>query len=225
MKKSIFSIVIVSSAVLFSTPALSFGLGDIATPSAVSGLLGGGSATASVSSLSKQQGSMMTKAVSSYENLTKAQALFAEALGLEEELDFLNTETAQIGSGKFSEEESLEKYIAVSNKTQEVIDAKVAEGAELSEESKTTFGKGLVPFAVGTGELVGVTKGIPDWLSGAAGSGVAGLSTLASGLDSFPKIMSATEALMSNMGTIISYAGNQGIDTSDVKAQAANLSL
>lgn len=213
--KTIFSISLLVAANSISA------FGGLSLP----GLGGGDSGGADVGDLLNQQGTMMKNAVGAYKSLTEAQAFFAEALGLKDDLAYLHSEAEQLGSGKFSDEDALEKYTSISEKTQEAIDEKIASGATLTEESKVIFQKGMSPYSKGVVQIIGVATGIPDWLKGAKSAGVAGISKLASGLSALPKVASAAQKFIITTETMISFADTQNIDTAELKADTSNISL
>lgn len=136
---------LVTMASVASVPAYSFGLGDLAklknslTPEA---------ATPAVDSYSAQEGLVKQYGVAATD-ITFAQQLFAEALGLKQEVADIQEAIDALKSGAVMDKDTIARVTELSTELNAKLQAKIAEGEELSAESKKKYASAFLPLFKG----------------------------------------------------------------------------
>jgi len=126
--------------------------------------IGGGDSNEGGNALELQLELIAGLGIASY-SFTKATEKFADAL----QLDALAREAKELGKKDPSKDESvIGIHLDFNNEALEQVNAKIAEGAELSAEGKKDFAEGLLPYAAGMAAMVKMAKIAPEFLKAAA---------------------------------------------------------
>ena len=151
------------------------------------------------------------------------QAELAEAFGLKKEAADLRAQAESITSGATLSQDDLKKTRAVTDEAMALNQAKMDEGAELSEEGQEHYIAGLLLSAQG----VSATKDMADDASAFGVSAKDQISSasmmqkakvtskLAAGMYVVQELPGFTSALMSNFGQLATYAKNADIPVPD----------
>ena len=183
----------------------------------VPGLGGGG---VDVDSLLAAQGDVVKTLSSSLRNLTAAQILMAEALGLKEEAASARELSSSLESGDLSGKDDIKKAVSNSVSTQEKINSTIAEGAVLSAESKLQFGKSLLPYGKGSFGMVKTgqkAKAQAESVSQTKNPMVLRkVGTLLYVAKNTPKLL---KTFSGSTKALLKFARSNGIDTSDIESE------
>ncbi|NYF37728.1 hypothetical protein [Stenotrophomonas sp. JAI102] len=136
------------------------------------GLVGGGDSAASSSAAAPDaaaQEALVRRFVSSQSHSLQAQASFARAFGLAEQVQLLEAERTALSSGSVNVDQ-MKKSVSVSENAQAAINERVAAQPELSAESKKHYADGLVALVASAAE--------GQKLSGEASNFAAGMKSL-----------------------------------------------
>ena len=126
--------------------------------------IGGGDSNEGGNALELQLELIAGLGIASY-SFTKATEKFADAL----QLDALARKAKELGKKDPSKDESvIGIHLDFNNEALEQVNAKIAEGAELSAEGKKDFAEGLLPYAAGMAAMVKMAKIAPEFLKAAA---------------------------------------------------------
>jgi len=142
--KLLSKIALVSFVTVMAVPAHSFGLGDLKKLKKAEEV----TATPAVDSYSAQEGlvKQYNKAAS---DITSAQQMFAEALGLKQEVVDIQEAIDALKSGSVMDKDTIARVAELSAELNDKLQAKVAEGDELSAESKKKYASAFLPLFKG----------------------------------------------------------------------------
>jgi hypothetical protein len=142
--KSLSKITLVSLIAVMASSAHSFGLGDLKNLKTTEEA----TAAPAVDSYSAQEGlvKQYNKAAS---DITTAQQMFAEALGLKQEVTDIQEAIDALKSGSVMDKDTIARVAELSTELNEKLQAKIAEGEELSAESKKKYASAFLPLFKG----------------------------------------------------------------------------
>jgi hypothetical protein len=178
----------------------------------------GGGIGASQGDVEAQQSQLVKRFVGAQEDLIDAQSLIADALGLKEEKEKLDTEAKALGTGNV-DKSSLQKSVTLTENANKAIQKKIDEGATLSDKGKVLLGKSLVPYAksvTGTGGMVADAKILADGIQGQIkAAGMTGAMKIKKafdvGLYLAPKIPTFAGGQLSQLKKMIDFARKAGV--------------
>lgn len=205
----------------YASPSMAFGLPSIP------GIGGGSSGSASsvnLDALTTQQTELLKSMAVSLLNLSKAQAMMFSALGDDERAKAAQHTVDTLGTGTLTGKDGMKKALESSLELNDYAKQDIAKAGTLSDASKATFTKSLLPYGLGTAGLVAVGKKAAD-----AGQSLAHTidPTILSKLSSLLYVAKESPTLMSAFASttsqLVTYATSQGIDTSAIKAAGANM--
>lgn len=151
--------VVVGLVSVMASPVYSFGLSDLTGDKKESSAPAVDSYAAQ-DSLVKQYGVAVT-------DITAAQQIFAEALGLKKEVAEIQEAIDALESGAVMDADSIERVTELSNELSEKLQAKVASSEELSTEAKVQYAKGFLPLMKGLYETKKIGDEAENFVAGA----------------------------------------------------------
>jgi hypothetical protein len=192
------------------------------SPAGLKDLLKKKSKDVDISGLVQQQGSLIVSLVAGMEEYSSGQKYIANALGLKEEAEKIESEHEALASGNVNDEDSIKRSMRRSSSSQELIDQKISEGNALSEEAKGEFVKALPHYARGTAHTLNLLPQVKDWGSASAvAMKDAGLVNsvkmkrdLESGLYIAKALPDYAKNAKNSYDSLISYSRSNNIDTS-----------
>jgi hypothetical protein len=217
--RTLSAIALVVSAV-YASPSMAFGLPSIPG-------IGGSSGSApsvNVDALTTQQTELVKSMAVSLLNLSKAQAMMFTALGDDDRAKAAQHTADSLGSGTLTGTHDMKKALNSSLELNDYAKQDIAKAGTLSDASKATFAKSLVPYGLGTAGLVAAGKKAAD-----AGQSLTHTMdpTILFKLSSLLYVAKEAPTLMSAFGSttsqLVTYATSQGIDTSAIKVAGANM--
>lgn len=212
--------VVLFSSAIYAVPSMAFGLPSIP---GISGSASSG-ASVDVGSLTKQQADLLVTVSESLRNLSNAQSIMADSLGLKEEAAAAKAVADKLAAGNLTGKDDTAKVVESSLSVNKAIADKIAKGEALSSVSKTKFATSLLPYGAGSVGMVAAAKKAAD----AAQSLAHTIDpTVLFKLDSLLYVAKQAPTLISSFsgatGQIVSFASAQGIDTTPLKTVAAKL--
>jgi hypothetical protein len=188
----------------------------------------GGDETAQLSAADAldQQAELMEQVTKSLTNLASSQSLMAEALGLKEEATIASQNAADLGAGGLTGSDDMEKRLASSDSVTDAIEVKMAEGEQLSDESKKIFASSLSPYGVGSVGMVTSAKSAATTASSLTSSADPQILAKIDELKSIISFGKASPSIISGFKdtttSIIKFAQANNIDTSELEADIAD---
>jgi hypothetical protein len=165
-------------------------------------------------------------------DVTSSQQMFAEALGLKQEVAEIQESIDVLESGAVMDEDAIERVTASSNELNEQLQAKMAESGELSAEAKAQYSKGFLPLLKGLYE----TKKVGDEAQTYIGSAKQTISTasmmnkmsvtnkLSAGMYVAKEMPGFSKNLFNTSKDLFAFAKKQGIPVpDDATALAADM--
>ena len=187
----------------------------------VPGLGGGG---VDVDSLMTAQEDVVKTLSSSLRNLSAAQILMANALGLKEEAAVAKEISDNLASGDLSGKDDIKKAVSNSLSTQNKINDTISGGSALTAQSKVEFAKSLFPYGKGSVEMVSTgrkAKAQADSVSQTKNPLVLKkLNTLLFVAQNTPKLL---KTFSGSTKSVIKFAKSNGLDTSEIESQLASM--
>ncbi|MDG2442402.1 MAG: hypothetical protein P8M13_03985 [Luminiphilus sp.] len=173
-----------------------------------------------------QQAELMEQVTKSLTNLASAQTLMAEALGLKEEAAIASQNATDLEAGGLTGSDDMEKRLASSDTVTDAIEAKMAEGEQLSDESKKIFASSLPPYGVGSVGMVTSAKSAATTASNLTSSADPQILAKMDELKSIVSFGKAAPSIISGFkdttGSILKFAQANNIDTSELEADIAD---
>lgn len=223
-----------SSLAQFHWPSIP---GLTSSSTSTSSLSSSSSASSSTNGLAAQQDQLVHAYVTADAETVQGQAKLAEALGLKDQAAKLNAEAKALQSGSTVTDDEVKQADTVINDAQPAIDAKLQQSQNLSDESKQTYGQGLLHLAVGVNDTVKLRGpatqfGAEISQKGASPQGWVSGGIFLSHFHKFQAGLYVAKHLPHHLGTVsnglqnaISFAQNHGIpvppDATDAARQAA----
>ena len=152
--------------------------------------------------------------------ITESQILMAEAFGLKEEKEKLESLQAAYASGNVADKNAIKKQRAVTDSVNKEINKKMEEGAELSAESKKLYAKSLVPYSLGVAlfkesVVPEAEKSVDDAKNVIANGSLVDKLKLTKKLGTIfylaPKVVPELKSLLSGASKYITYAKKNNI--------------
>lgn len=221
----IFSIFATMALVLTQLPAAQAGPFD-KFKKAIPGMGGDETPQLSAADALDQQAELMEQVTKSLTSLAGAQTLMAEALGLKEEAAIASQNATDLEAGGLTGSDDMEKRLASSDTVTDAIEAKMAEGEQLSDESKKIFASSLPPYGVGSVGMVTSAKSAATTASNLTSSADPQILAKIDELKSIVSFGKAAPSIISGFkdttGSIIKFAQANNIDTSELEADIAD---
>ena len=221
----IFSIFATMALVLTQLPAAQAGPFD-KFKKAIPGMGGDETPQLSAADALDQQAELMEQVTKSLTSLANAQTLMAEALGLKEEAAIAAQNASDLEAGGLTGSDDMEKRLASSDTVTDAIEAKMAEGEQLSDESKKIFASSLPPYGVGSVGMVTSAKSAATTASNLTSSADPQILAKIDELKSIVSFGKAAPSIISGFkdttGSIIKFAQANNIDTSELEADIAD---
>ena len=221
----IFSIFATMALVLTQLPAAQAGPFD-KFKKAIPGMGGDETPQLSAADALDQQAELMEQVTKSLTSLAGAQTLMAEALGLKEEAAIASQNATDLEAGGLTGSDDIEKRLASSDTVTDAIEAKMAEGEQLSDESKKIFASSLPPYGVGSVGMVTSAKSAATTASNLTSSADPQILAKIDELKSIVSFGKAAPSIISGFkdttGSIIKFAQANNIDTSELEADIAD---
>ena len=221
----IFSIFATMALVLTQLPAAQAGPFD-KFKKAIPGMGGNETPQLSAADALDQQAALMEQVTKSLTNLASAQTLMAEALGLKEEAAIAAQNASDLEAGGLTGSDDMEKRLASSDTVTDAIEAKMAEGEQLSDESKKIFASSLPPYGLGSAGMVTSAKSAATTASNLTSSADPQILAKMDELKSIVSFGKAAPSIISGFkdttGSIIKFAQANNIDTSELEADIAD---
>lgn len=221
----IFSIFATMALVLTQLPAAQAGPFDN-FKKAIPGMGGDETPQLSAADALDQQAELMEQVTKSLTSLAGAQTLMAEALGLKEEAAIASQNATDLEAGGLTGSDDMEKRLASSDTVTDAIEAKMAEGEQLSDESKKIFASSLPPYGVGSVGMVTSAKSAATTASNLTSSADPQILAKIDELKSIVSFGKAAPSIISGFkdttGSIIKFAQANNIDTSELEADIAD---
>jgi len=214
--QSLWCIVLMSSATMFPTGAYAFSLGNVVESLSNTEEASEESQQAPEIDLVAAEEDVVRMISSSLRNLTLAQAIIFEAIGLKEEAAIAEEYAQSMEEGSLMGKKEMETNISRSKEMNEKIVEKLAEKQDLDEDAKVMFATSLPPYAKGA--ISGI-QGSQRAISIAQSIQSNPLNVLKFGTVLFvakeaPGLISS---FMDTTGTIQEFATYQGIPTEDLE--------
>ncbi|MDG1215219.1 MAG: hypothetical protein P8N17_04365 [Luminiphilus sp.] len=173
-----------------------------------------------------QQAALMGQVTKSLTNLASSQTLMAEALGLKEEAAIASQNATDLEAGGLTGSDDMEKRLASSGTVTDAIEAKMAEGEQLSDESKKIFASSLPPYGMGSVGMVTSAKSAAATASNLTSSADPQILAKMDELKSIVSFGKAAPSIISGFkdttASIIKFAQANNIDTSELEADIAD---
>lgn len=221
----ILSIFATMALVLTQLPAAQAGPFD-KFKKAIPGMGGNETPQLSAADALDQQAALMEQVTKSLTNLASAQTLMAEALGLKEEAAIAAQNASDLEAGGLTGSDDMEKRLASSDTVTDAIEAKMAEGEQLSDESKKIFASSLPPYGLGSAGMVTSAKSAATTASNLTSSADPQILAKMDELKSIVSFGKAAPSIISGFkdttGSIIKFAQANNIDTSELEADIAD---
>ena len=221
----IFSIFATMALVLTQLPAAQAGPFD-KFKKAIPGMGGDETPQLSAADALNQQAELMEQVTKSLTSLAGAQTLMAEALGLKEEAAIASQNATDLEAGGLTGSDDMEKRLASSDTVTDAIEAKMAEGEQLSDESKKIFASSLPPYGVDSVGMVTSAKSAATAASNLTSSADPQILAKIDELKSIVSFGKAAPSIISGFkdttGSIIKFAQANNIDTSELEADIAD---
>lgn len=172
-----------------------------------------------------QQAALMEQVTKSLTNLASSQTLMAEALGLKEEAAIASQNATDLEAGGLTGSDDMEKRLASSGTVTDAIEAKMAEGEQLSDESKKIFASSLPSYGMGSVGMVTSAKSAATTASNLTSSADPQILAKMDELKSIVSFGKAAPSIISGFkdttASIIKFAQANNIDTSELEADIA----
>ena len=173
-----------------------------------------------------QQAELMEQVTKSLTHLAHSQSLMAEALGLKEEASIASQNAADLEAGGLTGSDDMETRLASSDTVTDSIEAKMAEGEQLSDESKKIFASSLPPYGLGSAGMVTSSKTAAATASSLTSSADPQILAKMDELKSIVSFGKAAPSIISGFkdttASIIKFAQANNIDTSELEADIAD---
>ena len=193
---------------------------------AIPGMGGDDAPALSAADALDQQAELMEQVTKSLTDLAAAQSLMAEALGLKEEAAIASQNAADLEAGGLTGSDDMEKRLASSDSVTDAIEAKMAEGEQLSDESKKIFASSLPPYGIGSVGMVTSAKSAATTASNLTSSADPQILAKMDELKSIVSFGKAAPSIISGFkdttASIIKFAQANNIDTSELEADIAD---
>lgn len=177
-----------------------------------------------VGALTKQQDDIVKTLNASLRDLSTAQKIMAEALGLKSSAALAEDTAKKLQSGELTGKDDLQKAVSNTKSVDKEIAAELKKGAKLSDESKAKFATSLVPYGTGSVGMVVTGKKAAD--AAKALTTTVDLTVL-SKLGTLIYIAKESPTLVSTFtGTtsqLISFSKANGLDTKGIENLAAGM--
>ena len=173
-----------------------------------------------------QQAELMEQVAKSLTDLANAQSLMAEALGLKEEAAIASQNAADLEAGGLTGSDEMETRLASSDTVTDSIEAKMAEGEQLSDESKKIFASSLPPYGIGSAGMVTSAKSAATTTSSLTSTADPQILAKMDELKSLVSYGKAAPSIISGFKdtttSVIKFAQANNIDTSELEADIAD---
>ena len=221
----IFSIFATMALVLTQLPAAQAGPFD-KFKKAIPGMGGDETPQLSAADALDQQAELMEQVTKSLTQLAHSQSLMAEALGLKEEASIASQNAADLEAGGLTGSDDMEKRLANSDTVRDSIEAKMAEGEQLTDESKQIFASSLRPYGLGSAGMITSSKTAAATASSLTSSADPQILAKMDELKSIVSFGKAAPSIISGFkdttASIIKFAQANNIDTSELEADIAD---
>lgn len=190
-----------------------------------------------VDSLVDQNNNIVNRYQSALVNLLKAQDILKEALGISAESQ-LAEGTAERLAGGAVEKDLLERATAETQQNDELINAKIAEGAQLDEESKAKYATALPYYANGTldgyfiiPEASAYASSVSSSLAGMSSNPLEALNLIklrngaASGIYVASELPGLIRQWANNTTTLITFGQENDVDVSEAEKTMGEIEL